>query len=170
MWLDWTFSFPLLNGMFQPLVYIFSFERLREVCVKIICCERSKEGKRTVMVLSVFRAARTLSGNFVDMDNKNGGSTQKPRSDLKENIPEIQDSRKCSVVSQVTILSENEILETVDTSKPSFLDSMERTVKPNKIFEGFNSMSSESQKQSVGIHAPILPDAKIFATVDISPS
>ena len=122
------------------------------------------------MVLSVFRAARTLSGNFVDMDNKNGGSTQKPRSDLKENIPEIQDSRKCSVVSQVTILSENEILETVDTSKPSFLDSMERTVKPNKIFEGFNSMSSESQKQSVGIHAPILPDAKIFATVDISPS
>ena len=125
------------------------------------------------MVLSVFRAARTLSGNFVDMDDKNGGSTQKPRSDLKENIPKSPDSQKCSVVSKVTILSENEILETVDTSKPSFLDSKERVstvVKPNKIFEGFNSMSSASQKKSVGIHAPSLPDAKIFATVDISPS
>ena len=40
--------------------------------------------------------------------------------------PEIPDSRKRSVVSQVTILSddESETLETVNTSKPSGVDSL----------------------------------------------
>ena len=125
-WLDWTFFFPLLNGMFQPCVYILSFERLREVFFKVICCERSKEGKRTVMALSIFQASRALSANFVHMDNMKGGFTLKPKSALKENDPEIPDSRKLSVVSQVTILSddESETLETVNTSKPSGVDSL----------------------------------------------
>jgi len=118
-WLDWTFFFPLLNGVFQPWVYILSFERLREVFFKVICCERSKEGKRTVMALSIFQASRALSANFVHMDNMKGDFIQKPKSALKENNPEIPDSRKCSVVSQVTILSDdqNGTLETVNSEQ-----------------------------------------------------
>ena len=60
------------------------------------------------------------------MDNMKGGFTPKPKSALKENDPEIPGSRKCSVVSQVTILSddESETLETVNTSKPSGVDSL----------------------------------------------
>jgi len=102
-WLDWTFFFPLLNGMIQPIVYILSFERSREILFKVICCERSKEGKRTGMALAIFQATFSLSGNIVD--NEKG----KPRSTLKkENNPETSKSRKISVVSQVTILSDDE--------------------------------------------------------------
>jgi hypothetical protein len=66
IWLDWTFLVPLLNGAIQPVVYILSFERLREVFVKVIRCERRREGGRTAMVFAIFRTTRSLSGNFVD--------------------------------------------------------------------------------------------------------
>jgi len=137
---DWTFSFPLLNGMFQPIVYIFSFQRLREVFVKVICCEQSKNGKRTVRVLSIFQGSHKLSGNFVDMDNTKGGLTLKPKSVLKEN-PEIPDSRKCSAVSRISVLSDDEQIGS--KSQTSFsLDNKESVsnVKSNND-ERINSIS-----------------------------
>ena len=130
-WLDWTFSFPLLNGMFQPIIYIFSFERLREVFVKVICCERSKEGKRTVMVLSIFQASRALSGNFFDMHNRKGGLTPKPKSDLKEDNPENSKNP-----SQVTTLSEDETSSHSTDNKEGVA-----TVKSKNNIEGINTES-----------------------------
>ena len=59
-WLDWTFFFPLLNGTIQPIVYILSFERLREVLVKVIRCERSHRERGTATVLTTFRTTRSL--------------------------------------------------------------------------------------------------------------
>ena len=102
MWLDWTFFLPLLNGPIQPIVYILSFERLREVLVKVIRCERPLKGGRTAMVLAIFRTTRSLSGNFVD--NKKGVSTQNPRIAAKQ-----------SIVSQLTIISDDATFEAVDT-------------------------------------------------------
>ena len=116
-WLDWFFFLPLLNGTFQPVIYILSFERLREVFFKVICCEKPKKGGRTAMVIAIFRTTRSLSGNFVD--NKKGISTQNPRGAAKQ-----------SVVSQVTILSAEATFEAeVDTSQPIFSDedSQQRT-------------------------------------------
>jgi len=43
-WLDYTFFFPLFNGMVQPIVYILSFQRLREASIKMICCGRNRQG------------------------------------------------------------------------------------------------------------------------------
>ena len=58
-WLDWTFFFPLLNGMIQPLIYILSFERLREVFVKV----KRGECKRTAMSLAILKTTQ-LWHNF----------------------------------------------------------------------------------------------------------
>jgi len=100
-WLDWFFFLPLLNGTFQPMIYIFSFERLREVFFKVVRCERSKTGGRMAMVLAIYRTTRSLSGNF-----KKEASTENPRSAAKH-----------SVVSQVTVLSNldptSEVLDTL---------------------------------------------------------
>ena len=118
-WLDWTFFFRLLNGMIQPIVYILSFERSREVLFQVICCERNKEGKRSVMSLAIFQATFSLSRDIVD--NEKGSSAKKPRSTLKEYNPKPMEFRKISVVSQVSILSddENETIEVVETPEPS---------------------------------------------------
>ena len=55
------------------------------------------------------------------MDDKKGSPIKKPRSTLKENNPEPMEFRQISVVSQVTILSddENETIETPESRKIS---------------------------------------------------
>ena len=110
-WLDWTFFFPLLNGMIQPLIYILSFERLREVFVKVICCQKRGEGRRTAMALAIFRTTRTLSTNLTN--SQNSRSTVMEES-TKSESPE---PRKHSVISQVTILSEGGASDTVEEYK-----------------------------------------------------
>ena len=116
-WLDWTFFLPLLNGTFQPVIYVLSFERLREVFVKVIRCERPHKGGRTAMVLAIFRTTHSLSGNFVD--NKKGVSIQKSR----------------EATSQVTILSDDASFEAFDTSQPTEEDSQQMSplVLPSQI-------------------------------------
>ena len=59
-WLDWTFFFPLLNATIQPIVYILSFERLREILIKVISCERRNREGGTGMALNIFMTARSL--------------------------------------------------------------------------------------------------------------
>ena len=110
-WLDWTFFFPLLNGMIQPLIYILSFERLREVFVKVICCQKRGEGRRTAMALAIFRTTRTLSTNLTNSQNS--------RSTVMEesNKSESPEPRKHSVISQVTILSEGGASDTLEEYK-----------------------------------------------------
>ena len=110
-WLDWTFFFPLLNGMIQPLIYILSFERLREVFVKVICCQKRGEGRRTAMALAIFRTTRTLSTNLTN--SQNSRSTVMEES-TKTESPE---PRKHSLISQVTILSEGEASDTLEEYK-----------------------------------------------------
>ena len=94
--LDITFTFPLLNGMIQPIVYILSFENLRGIFVNMIFFKRSTQGQN--LKLDNFRNAQS----YVD----------KPGCEDKENIPESPrqspETRKSSVLSQVTILSEDE--------------------------------------------------------------
>jgi len=115
-WLDWFFFLPLLNGTFQPVIYIFSFERLREVFFKVIRCERSKKGGRMAMVLAIYRTTRSLSGNF----NNKEVSSQNPRNAAKH-----------SVVSQMTILSGlDPTSEVLDTSLPVFLEEDSQQMSP----------------------------------------
>ena len=100
----------------------------------------------------------------MSMDTRKGGLAPNPKSDLKENNPEIPDSRKRSVVSQVTILSddESESLETVNLSQPSLSSDNKEgfsPVKPNNNARSINDMSSE----------PVESDLTIV-TVNISPS
>ena len=94
--LDITFTFPLLNGMIQPIVYILSFENLRGIFVNMIFFKRSNQGQGLKM--DMFRTAQSL--------------VDKPGCEDKENIPESPrqspETRKSSVLSQVTILSEDE--------------------------------------------------------------
>ena len=94
--LDITFTFPLLNGMIQPIVYILSFENLRGIFVNIIFFKRSNQ--RQNLKMDIFRTAPS----YVD----------KPGCEVEENIPESPrqspETRKSSVLSQVTILSEDE--------------------------------------------------------------
>ena len=58
-WLDWTFLFPLLNGMIQPLIFISFFASLREVFVKV----KRGECKRTAMSLAILKTTQ-LWHNF----------------------------------------------------------------------------------------------------------
>ena len=94
--LDITFTFPLLNGMIQPIVYILSFENLRGIFVNMIFFKRSTQGQN--LKLDNFRNAQS----YVD----------KPGCEVEENISESPrqspETRKSSVLSQVTVLSEDE--------------------------------------------------------------
>ena len=71
------------------------------------------------MALAIFNATFSLSRDIVD--DKKGSPIKKPRSTLKENNPEPMEFRQLSVVSQVTILSddENETIETPESRKIS---------------------------------------------------
>ena len=71
------------------------------------------------MALAIFNATFSLSRDIVD--DKKGSQIKKPRSTLKENNPEPMEFRQISVVSQVTILSddENETIETPESRKIS---------------------------------------------------
>lgn len=42
-------SLWLLNGFFQPILYILLFKSLREVVFKVICCGRFKKERRSTM-------------------------------------------------------------------------------------------------------------------------
>ena len=101
---DHTFLFPLLNGMIQPVVYILSFENLREIFVKMLRCENKNQEQNTAR--AIFRASHSLSGNFVE--------SEKHKSGEEENNPDLAESRKHSAVSQVTILSCDESITVTD--------------------------------------------------------
>ena len=101
---DHTFLFPLLNGMIQPVVYILSFENLREIFVKMFRCENKKQEQNTAR--AIFRASHSLSGNFVE--------SEKHKSGEEKNNPDLAESRKHSAVSQVTILSCDESITVTD--------------------------------------------------------
>ena len=101
---DHTFLFPLLNGMIQPVVYILSFESLREIFVKMLRCENKNQEQNTAR--AIFRATHSLSGNFVE--------SEKHKSGEEENNPDLAESRKHSAVSQVTILSCDESITVTD--------------------------------------------------------
>ena len=101
---DHTFLFPLLNGMIQPVVYILSFENLREIFVKMLRCENENQEQKTAR--AIFRASHSLSGNFVE--------SEKHKSGEEENNPDLAESRKHSAVSQVTILSCDESITVTD--------------------------------------------------------
>ena len=101
---DHTFLFPLLNGMIQPVVYILSFENLREIFVKMLRCENKNQEQNTAR--AIYRASHSLSGNFVE--------SEKHKSGEEENNPDLAESRKHSAVSQVTILSCDESITVTD--------------------------------------------------------
>ena len=101
---DHTFLFPLLNGMIQPVVYILSFESLREIFVKMLRCENKNQEQNTAR--AIYRASHSLSGNFVE--------SEKHKSGEEENNPDLAESRKHSAVSQVTILSCDESITVTD--------------------------------------------------------
>ena len=102
-WLDYTFFFPLFNGMVwphylhhhqlhlhhldhhqvQPIVYILSFQRLREASVKMICCWRSRQDNGISIGLDVFRINHVESRNLfeswlVNTNSMNRISRSKP--------------------------------------------------------------------------------------------
>ena len=108
---DHTFLFPLLNGMIQPVVYILSFESLREIFVKMLRCENKNQEQNTAR--AIFRASHSLSGNFVE--------SEKHKSEEEEHNPaDLPESRKHSAVSQVTILSCDESIAV--TNRPMKTD------------------------------------------------
>ena len=50
MWLDWLFPITILNSLFQPIIYISSFTKVREAFKTKVCC-RSPKGSRVGMAI-----------------------------------------------------------------------------------------------------------------------
>ena len=96
-WLDYTFFFPLFNGMVcphhlyhhelhlhhvdhhqvQPIVYILSFQRLREASIKIICCGRNRQGL-DVFKISHVESKKPFESWLTRTDSMNRISRSKP--------------------------------------------------------------------------------------------
>ena len=134
--LDITFTLPLLNGMIQPIVYILSFENLRGIFVNIIFFKRSNQGQDLKM--DIFRTAQPL--------------VDKSGCEVEEKIPESPrqspETRKSSVLSQVTILSEDESMALIHEPNPNHEWHKEQQVVVRQELPYTVFLSSESADQT----------------------